>query len=311
MLETDTHGCDGALSLTGDGAAAATAAAAAAAGMDIFFACEIGVRGAVVARRGVVAAAAAGRVVAGRVVEADSEAREAAREGVVSVLERDVMPGRFVADVADSVALRSAAVLLGVARAAALVTVGGRRAVGVDFFLSSPDVTDERSGSASDALALGALEGWVGRRARVLAAGRAVGLVGVEAAAPMREAALAGERVAAVEAFAFALAALAVGRRTGWAPAVPPKVPRRGGAVPFVVAGEGDDEAMMRRRAEGGQRQRQRQRERQSSTPLSKALGQQQPQRWRVFGCGHGLAGVGRFGQEQQTSAANCQLTAT
>jgi hypothetical protein len=256
MLETDTHGCDGALSLTGDGAAAATAAAAAA-GMDIFFACEIGVRGAVVARRGVVAAAAAGRVVAGRVVEADSEAREAAREGVVSVLERDVMPGRFVADVADSVALRSAAVLLGVARAAALVTVGGRRAVGVDFFLSSPDVTDERSGSASDALALGALEGWVGRRARVLAAGRAAGLVVVEAAAPMREAALAGDRVAAVEAFAFALAALAVGRRTGWAPAVPPKVPRRGGAGPFVVAGEVDDEAMMRlgrlgRRAEGG-----------------------------------------------------------
>jgi hypothetical protein len=219
MLETDTHGWDGAFSLTGDGAAAA--------GMDSFFACETGVRGAVVARRGVVAAAA-GRVVAGRVVEADSEAREAAREGVVSVLERDVIPGRFVADVADSVDLRSAAVLVGVARAAALVTVGGRRAVGVDFFLSSPDVTDERSG-----------------------------LVVVEAAAPMREAALAGDRVAAVEAFAFALAALAVGRRTGWAPAVPPKVPRRGGAGPFVVAGEVDDEAMMRlgrlgRRAEGG-----------------------------------------------------------
>jgi hypothetical protein len=250
MLETGTHGCDGALSLTGDGAAAA--------GMDSFFACETGVRGAVVARRGVVAAAA-GRVVAGRVVEADSEAREAAREGVVSVLERDVIPGRFVADVADSVDLRSAAVLLGVARAAALVTVGGRRTVGVDFFLSSPDVTDERSGSASDAFALGALEGWVGRRARVLAAGRAVGLVVVEAAAPIREAALAGDRVAAVEAFAFAFApaALAVGRRTGWAPAVPPKVPRRGGAGPFVVAGEVDDEAMMRlgrlgRRAEGG-----------------------------------------------------------
>jgi hypothetical protein len=248
MLETDTHGWDGAFSLTGDGAAAA--------GMDSFFACETGVRGAVVARRGVVAAAA-GRVVAGRVVEADSEAREAAREGVVSVLERDVIPGRFVADVADSVDLRSAAVLVGVARAAALVTVGGRRAVGVDFFLSSPDVTDERSGSASDALALDVLGGWVGRRARVLAAGRAAGLVVVEAAAPMREAALAGDRVAAVEAFAFALAALAVGRRTGWAPAVPPKVPRRGGAGPFVVAGEVDDEAMMRlgrlgRRAEGG-----------------------------------------------------------
>jgi hypothetical protein len=244
MLETGTHGCDGALSLTGDGAAAA--------GMDTFFACETGVRGAVVARRGVVAAAA-GRVVAGRVVEADSEAREAAREGVVSVLERDVIPGRFVADVADSVDLRSAAVLLGVARAAALVTVGGRRTVGVDFFLSSPDVTDERSGSASDALALGALEGWVGRRARVLAAGRAAGLVVVEAAAPMREAALAGDRVAF--ALALTLAALAVGRRTGWAPAVPPKVPRRGGAGPFVVAGEVDDEAMMRlgrRRAEGG-----------------------------------------------------------
>jgi hypothetical protein len=251
MLETDTHGCDGAFSLTGDGAAAA--------GMDSFFACETGVRGAVVARRGVVAAAAAGRVVAGRVVEADSEAREAAREGVVSVLERDVIPGRFVADVADSVDLRWAAVLLGVARAAALVTVGGRRAVGVDFFLSSPDVTDERSGSASDAFALDVLGGWVGRRARVLATGRAAGLVVVEAAAPMREAALAGDRVAAVEAFALALAlalaALAVGRRTGWAPEVPPKVPRRGGAGPFVVAGEVDDEAMMRlgrRQAEGG-----------------------------------------------------------
>ena len=204
--------------------------------MDAFLACETGVRGPAVARRGVVVTAG-GRVAAGRVVEAESEARDAVREGGVSMLERDVMPGRFVVGVVVvetegvRVDLRAAAVLVGVARAAALVTVAGRRTVGVAFFLSSPEVTDDRSGSASEELVF---EGWTGRRTKVLAgAGRVAGL-------------LVEVRVVDVEARGVAVADVVLvvvvgGRRAVWAP----KVPRRGAAGSLLVAG---DEAM----ADGG-----------------------------------------------------------
>jgi hypothetical protein len=240
---------------------------------------------------------AAGRVAAGRVVEAESEAREAARVGGVSMLERDAIPGRFGVGVVDDegvrVDLRSAGVLLGVARAAALVTVAGRRTVGVDFFLSSPDMRDETSGSASDAFVL---EGWAARRAKELAAGRVAGLlaVAVRVEGPVGGrvvvAAVAARGVADADAEADAEAevALVVGRRTGWAP----KVPRRGGAGSLLFAGE-LDEAMAWRGRRGAVA---------FSSPLevgdarslepgawsSELPGVQQQARCLVLGCGDG-----------------------
>jgi hypothetical protein len=112
------------------------------------------------------------------------------------------------------------------------------------FFLSSPDVTDERSGSASDAFVL---MGGGGRRADVvLAAGRVGGLLMLEPTVLVRDEALVGGRAVVVEARGVvveAVAALAVGRRTP--PSVPPATERRGGAGSFAEAGELEDEAMV------------------------------------------------------------------
>jgi hypothetical protein len=162
----------------------------------------------------VVAASADGRVVAGRL---------AALVGVV------VEEARDWRDVG----------LAGDGREAVDDVTGVRRTAGVLFF-SSPDVTEDRSGSASDAV----LEDEMVLRAVVPAAGRVGGLFKLDPTVLVRDVAVVGAFDALVGVRAV-LADAAVGRRA--LAAVPLVAVERRGGAPSFEAGEGALAAIMRR----------------------------------------------------------------
>lgn len=167
--------------------ALASAAVGATEGTEGFFACDTGVLEAAV---GVVRAVVVGRVVEGLVVEEANDVRGAERvveaAGAERVVEveaavRDEVRGRFaVVEVVDGVIvdLRSdAAVLPGDDLVAAVEVNVVLRAAG--FLFSSPEVMEDRSGSASE---VADLEVKPARRAAVPGAGRVGGLFKLEPA---------------------------------------------------------------------------------------------------------------------------------
>jgi hypothetical protein len=187
---------------------------------------------------GVVIGAALGVTVGGRgaagLVEAASDAR-GGRAADGSALERAVVAGRFAANVLEGTTddLRSEpdAVFpdpgdVRVADAASVVL----RTEG--FLFSSPDVMDDRSGSASEAVV--DLVVSAGRLAAVPGAGRVGGLFRLDPVVLVRTVELASGRDAVVEARGAVV--LAAGGRRAPTVAVPPAVGRRGGTGSFVGA---------------------------------------------------------------------------
>jgi len=206
-----------------------------AAGTESFFACPLG------AFAGLGAALA---VVEGRapvvLVDDASDARGVARVVGASAAGRVlVVRGRFAPAVVEGATDCRDVVFPGDDRVTALGNAGVLRAV--DFLFSSPDVTDDRSGSASDAVAL---EDAPGLLAAVPGAGRVGGLLRLDPTVLTREVELdAGFDAVAVEARALLVAA--VGRRA-LAVALPPTaVGRRGGTGSLLA--EAALEAILRR----------------------------------------------------------------
>lgn len=125
--------------------------------MECFFACDTGVFGVMIETGALgmmwwgVRVAIVGRAVAGFDVKDAREARGVARVVVFSALGRDVVDGRF-AEVVEGVIVdrRSDGVALPAAPAPPMVL----RIAG--FLFSSPEVTDDSSGSASGGVALDA-----------------------------------------------------------------------------------------------------------------------------------------------------------
>ena len=182
-----------------------------------------------------------GRVVAGLV----DEAREARGARVVAVSAAGrVVRGRFVVAVAAAVVVEPPtdgldAAFPGDARAAAVDSdVPGRRTVG--FFFSSPDVNEDTSGSASEAV----LEDEMVLRAVVPGAGRVGGLLKLDPAVLVREVVVEGAFDAVVEVRVL-LTDGAAGRRA-LAAVLLVAVGRRGAAA-SLEAGEGALEAILRR----------------------------------------------------------------
>lgn len=196
---------------------------------------------------GAARAVVVGRVVVGLVEEA-SEVRGAERAVDGSALGRVVVRGRFAAAVVEGaiVDLRSdAAAFPGEDLVAAVADSVVLRGAG--FLFSSPDVMDDRSGSASEAVDL---EATPGRLATVPGAGRVGGLFKLDPAAPVRMVELARGRDAVVEALGAAVED-AGGRRapTG---AVLPAAGRRGGTCSPLGGAEAVDDAILRRAVEEG-----------------------------------------------------------
>lgn len=204
------------------------------AGTDGFFACDSGVR---IAEPGaaLVVVVIAGRAVVVLRVDEESEARGAVRDAGPST-EGRVVRGRFTAAVVVEAAGRVVAGFAGDDLVAVLVANVVRRAVG--FLFSSPDVTDDKSGSASDAVAL-----WV-RPAfltTVPGAGRVGGLFKLDPVAGVRVVELESGFDAVEGARAVLVAA---GRRA--APVPTTAVGRRGGTGSLEL------EAILRRAGEAG-----------------------------------------------------------
>lgn len=214
--------------------------------MDNFLACPVGTfDAAAVVRTVVVLAAAAGRVVAGLV----EEAREARGARVVAVsTEGRVVEVRFAAVVAVVVEDASDGLdagLLGDGRATVADATDGLRTV-VDFFLlSSPDVTEDTSGSASEAV----LDDEIVLLAAVPGTERVGGLLRVDATVLVREVELEGGFAAVVVVRVVPVDG-ATGRRAA-AAGVLVTVGRRVAAA-SLEAGEGPLEAILRRTDEVG-----------------------------------------------------------
>ena len=178
----------------------------------------------------------AGRVVVVGRVDDDNEVRGVARAGLS--MEGRVVAGRFAA-VAVEAAGRVVAGLAGDALEAVLEASAVRRTEGLLF--SSPDVTDERSGSVSEAEVLEANPVF---RTDVPTAGRVGGLLRLEPTAPAR----AVEVVGTFDAVVVARAVLEEAAGLRAVPAPMTVVGRRGGTVSLDV--DGALEAIFRR-AEG------------------------------------------------------------
>lgn len=179
-------------------------------------------------------------VVAGRAVvvvrdDDDNDARGVVRAVGLST-EGLVVRGRFVAAAVVEAVGRAVVVLPGDALVAVLAVNVVRRAV--DFLFSSPDVTDESSGSASDAVALEANPVF---RTAEPGAGRVGGLFRLDPTAVVREVELAG----VLDVVVGRAVLDAVGRRAA-APAPTTVVGRRGGTGSLEL------EAMVRRAGEAG-----------------------------------------------------------
>lgn len=178
----------------------------------------------------------AGRAVAVVRVEEDKDARGVART-VGPSTEGRVVAGRFAARVAEA----AGRVVVGfagdlVAAPAARVV---RRTEG--FLFSSPDVTEDRSGSASEAVGLEANPVF---RTVVPGAGRVGGLLKLNPAVAVREVAPdSGFDAAVAVRVVPVVVVVAAGRRTA-APA--PTAGRRGGIESLEVV-EGALEAILRR----------------------------------------------------------------
>lgn len=192
------------------------------------------------------AAGAALDVVAGReavvLVDDASDARGAAREVEVSAAGR-VVRGRFAVVVDEGASEALGVVLPGDDRVVAAGTAGVLRTVG--FLFSSPDVTEDRSGSASDdavllanAVLLTAVPG----------AGRVGGLFKLDPTVLVRAVALASG-FDAVEA--RVVEAAAAGRRAPAAAVLLVAAGRRGGTG-SLGPGAGALEAMVRRAVDVG-----------------------------------------------------------
>lgn len=217
-------------SLTGDGADAGAALT------DSFFACPIGA---------LVAVPGAALVVDGRalvvvIVEEASDARGVARVVEASAGGR-VVRGRFAVVVEGAIDfLELVVVFPGDARAAAPAVPGVlRTAVALRF--SSPEVTEDRSGSASDAVALELIPG---RLAAVPGAGRVGGLFRLDPTVLTRDVELVMGFDAVAEARAVPVDA--VGRRAPTV-AVLLVVAGRRGSTASLLAEEPALEAILRR----------------------------------------------------------------
>jgi hypothetical protein len=204
---------------------------------DGFLACPTGTL-AVVPGAALVAVEGRVVVVVEVLVEGASDVRGAARVVGVSAAGR-VVRGRFAAVAVEGAMEVLEAGFPGDAReAAAPGTNGVLRTVG--FRVSSPEVTDERSGSASDVV----LDDKVVLRGPVPAAGRVGGLFRLDPAVLVRDVALDGGFVALAEA-----RVLAVAGRVALVAGTPG---RRGGADLAPVTGSLPEaaalEAILRRR---------------------------------------------------------------
>jgi hypothetical protein len=190
---------------------------------DSFFACPTGTFGVVPGAR----AAAIGRVVGGLEDDEAKDARGVARAVDASPFGR-VVEGRVaVVDVVDGAIDCLDAGFPGDARGVNPDVIGALRTAG--FLFSSPDVTDERSGSASDV----PLDVNPGLLAAVPGAGRVGGLVKLPPTALVRDVELGAGLDALVEVRAL-FVDTAAGRRA--LAAVPPDavvVGLRGGTASF------------------------------------------------------------------------------
>jgi hypothetical protein len=210
--------------------------------MESFLAGSAGSFGPVAVVRAAAVAAAAGRTLGG-LVEAARETR-GARVVAVSAAGR-VVEGRFAVAVAVAAAVDESEDLdtgfPGDGRAAVVDETGGLRTAGF-FLLSSPDVTDERSGSASEAV----LDDEMVLRAVVPDVGRVGGLLRLDPTVLVRGAAAAGGFAAlvVVRVVVEVVVAGAGGRRAPAAVALV-TVGRRGAAA-SLAAGEGAWEAILR-----------------------------------------------------------------
>jgi len=186
---------------------------------------------------------AAGRVAVGR-VDAAREARGAVRVVVASADGR-VVTGRLAAVVVvEEGAMDCLEVGLAGDGLEVVDDVTGVRRTAVLFF-SSPDVTDDRSGSASDAV----LDDEMVLRAVVPAAGRVGGLFRLDPTVLVRDVAVVG----AFDALAVVRAVLvdaAAGRRA--LAAVPLAAVGRREGTPSFEAGEGALAAILRRTEDVG-----------------------------------------------------------
>lgn len=181
-----------------------------------------------------------GRAVVVVRVDDDKDARGVARAAALST-EGRVVRGRFAAVAVDAVG-RVVVVFAGEDLVAELEASVVRRAAG--FLFSSPDVTDERSGSASEAVVLDANAGF---RTTVPGAGRVGGLFKLDPAVDVRVVELEGGFDAVV---AVRVVLDAAGRRAA-APAPMTVVGRRGGTGSFAV--DEEFEAILRRAGEAGE----------------------------------------------------------
>jgi hypothetical protein len=160
-------------SFTGDGADADAA-------LDNFFTCPVGV---LVAVAGAALVVVDGRALVVVLVEDASDARGVARVVDASAAGR-VVRGRFAVVVEGAIdCLELVVVFPGDARVAAVVVPGVLRTV-VAFLVSSPEVTEDRSGSASDAVARELIPGLL---AAVPGTGRVGGLLRLDPTVLTRE----------------------------------------------------------------------------------------------------------------------------
>jgi hypothetical protein len=206
-----------------------------AAVIDGFFACENNALG--TGPGAALAAVVVGRATAEGRVDVDSDARGVVRAAALSA-EGRVVRGRFAAAVAEAGGrVVEVVVFPGDDLVADVDARVVRRATGLLF--SSPDVTEDRSGSASEAAALEANAGF---RTTVPGAGRVGGLLKLDPAAEARVA-VPGSVLDAVVAVRVVL--VAAGRR---APVPEPTtaVGRRGGTASFGF------EAILRRAGDEG-----------------------------------------------------------
>lgn len=188
-------------------------------------------------------------VVAGRtpdvLVEEANDARGVARDVDVSAAGR-VVRGRFAPAVVEGATDCRDVVFPGEALVAALGTTVVLRAVGRLF--SSPDVTDDSSGSASDAFAR---EDAPGLLTAELGAGRVGGLFRLDPAVLRRDDALVGGLDAlAVDVLALLVLVAAVDRRALAVVLAPTAAGRRGGTASLLA--EAALEAILRRTEDAG-----------------------------------------------------------
>jgi hypothetical protein len=217
-------------SLTGDGADADAA-------LDSFFACPIG---ALVAVPGAALVVVDGRALVVVLVEEASDARGVARVVEASAAGR-VVRGRFAVVVEGARdCLELVVVFPGDARVAAAAVPGVLRTA-VAFLFSSPEVTEDRSGSASDAVALELIPGLL---AAVPGTGRVGGLFRLDPTVLTRDVELVAGLDAVVEARAVLVDV--VGRRAPTVAVLLAVVGRRGGTA-SLLAEEPALEAILRR----------------------------------------------------------------